>query len=259
MKRKSFFYIKRAVPNTITSLNILSGCLSIVLAFEGNLVLSSFFIFLSAVFDFFDGMTARLLHAYTRIGKELDSLADIVSFGIAPSVIIYQLLKLTLRTEGLLFNMEYPQYFEIVILMSSFVIAVFSALRLAKFNLDTRQTESFIGLPVPANAIFIAALPLILFNAEYEFFKDLILNIYFLLIVVFTGSYLLVAELPMFSLKFKNLDPKRNTIRFIFIGIAVILMILLKFIAIPLIIIVYILLSVFNNLYLKSALKSLKY
>ncbi len=252
MKRKSFFYIKRSIPNTITSLNILSGCLSIVLAFEGNLVLSSFFIILSAVFDFFDGMTARWLNAYTQIGKELDSLADILSFGLAPSVIIYQLLKLTLRTEGLLFNMEYPQYFEIVILMSSFIIAVFSALRLAKFNLDKRQTESFIGLPVPANALFIASLPLILFKSEYPFFQDLILNIYFLLLVVFVGSYLLIAELPMFSLKFKNLDPKKNTIRFVFLGIALLLIIVLKYIAFPLIIMFYILLSVFNNIVIKK-------
>ncbi|NOZ47493.1 MAG: CDP-diacylglycerol O-phosphatidyltransferase [Chlorobi bacterium] len=244
--------MKTAIPNTITSLNIVSGCLSLVLAFEGNLILASYFIGLAAIFDFFDGMTARLLHAYTRIGKELDSLADIVSFGIAPSVIIYQLLKLTLRTEGLLFNIEYPRYFEIIVLMSSFIIAVFSALRLAKFNLDSRQSESFIGLPVPANALFIAALPLILFNAEFTFFKDIILNIYFLLLVVFVGSYLLVAEIPMFSLKFKNLDPRHNVIRFVFIGFAVLLILIFKYVALPLIIIFYILLSVFNNLFIKK-------
>jgi CDP-diacylglycerol--serine O-phosphatidyltransferase len=233
-------------------MNLLSGCISMVLAFEGNLIMASLFIVLSAVFDFLDGMSARLLHAYTRIGKELDSLADIVSFGIAPSVIIYQLLKVTLRTEGLLFHMEYPRIYEIIILMSSFIIGVFSALRLAKFNLDTRQAESFIGLPVPANALFIASLPLILFRSHFPFFRELILNPYFLLSVIFIGSYLLVAEIPMFSLKFKNLNLQKNAIRFIFLGISLILIILLKYIAIPLIILFYILLSVINTFFLKT-------
>jgi len=246
------YSIRRAIPNTITSLNILCGCLSIVFAFEGNLVLASYFIVVSAVLDFMDGMAARLLNAYTQIGKELDSLADIVSFGLAPSVIIYQLLKLTLKTEGLLFHFEYPRIYEIIILMASFIIAVFSALRLAKFNLDTRQSESFIGLAVPANALFIAGLPLILFKTDYIFFKELILNVYFLLGTAFIGSFLLVAEIPMFSLKFKNLDPKQNTVRFVFLGISVILIILFRFVALPIIILFYILLSILCNIFSKK-------
>lgn len=252
MSSKFLYQIKRGIPNAITSMNILSGCISIVFAFEGNLIWSVYMIAFSAIFDFFDGMTARLLNAYTDIGKELDSLADIVSFGLAPSVIMYQLLKLALGTEGLLFNLEYYHFLEMLILFSPFFIAVFSALRLAKFNLDTRQTESFIGMPTPALALFIASLPLILFKSDIPFLSDIILNIYFLLFVIFGGSYLLVAELPMFSFKFKNINPKKNIIRLVFIAIAILLLIILKFIAIPILVFVYVLFSIFNNIFVKK-------
>ncbi|OZA56958.1 MAG: CDP-diacylglycerol--serine O-phosphatidyltransferase, partial [Sphingobacteriales bacterium 39-40-5] len=142
--------MKKHIPNSVTCLNLFSGCLGIVFAFQGNLIWASYAIVIAAVFDFFDGMLARLLKAYSDIGKELDSLADMVSFGVLPSVIIYQLFALSPQID---FGADWLSF-------SAFIIAVFSALRLAKFNIDTRQSENFIGLPTPANALLIASFPL---------------------------------------------------------------------------------------------------
>ncbi|MCK4661857.1 MAG: CDP-diacylglycerol--serine O-phosphatidyltransferase [Bacteroidales bacterium] len=240
------------VPNFITSLNILSGCLSIVLAFEGYLVFSAYFIVIAAIFDFLDGLSARLLNAYSELGKELDSLADIISFGVAPSIIIYHLLKKSMGIESLILNFNEIAFYKILFLSSAFIIAIFSGIRLAKFNIDTRQTTSFIGLPTPANAIWIASLPLILNYSEYSFCDNIILNPYFLIASVILSSILLIAEFPMFSFKMKSLDFKKYKIQFIFILISVILLIILHLIAIPLIIFVYILLSGINNWIIKD-------
>ena len=147
--------IKKHIPNAITSLNLVSGCIAIILTFNFDLKYAAYFILLAAVFDFFDGMAARWLHVKSAIGKELDSLADIVSFGVAPGLIVFQLCAVS--NDIVLFAGEIN-----LVPFIALLIPVFSALRLAKFNLDTRQTESFIGLPVPANALMIASLPLIL-------------------------------------------------------------------------------------------------
>ncbi|HQS50964.1 MAG TPA: CDP-diacylglycerol--serine O-phosphatidyltransferase, partial [Daejeonella sp.] len=148
--------MKKHIPNSVTCLNLFSGCLGIVFAFQGNLIWASYAIVIAAVFDFFDGMLARLLKAYSDIGKELDSLADMVSFGVLPSVIIYQLFALSPQID---FGADWLSF-------SAFIIAVFSALRLAKFNIDTRQSENFIGLPTPANALLIASFPLIIADSN---------------------------------------------------------------------------------------------
>ncbi|MDY6800069.1 MAG: CDP-diacylglycerol--serine O-phosphatidyltransferase [Bacteroidota bacterium] len=238
---------KRYIPNFITSLNLFSGCLSIVLAFEGFLLLAVYMIFLSAIFDFLDGMTARLLNVYSEIGKQLDSLADVVSFGVAPSVIVFFLMK------GALYNTYYTPplaelpVVDILFLISPFLIAVFSGLRLAKFNVDERQNESFIGLPTPANALFFVSLYIISLVNDHYLVQYLIQNKLILLALIIIFSLLLVAEFPMFSLKFKNLGLRGNKIRFIFIGLSVVLLILLQSIAVPVIIILYILLSAINN------------
>ncbi|MEY3679312.1 MAG: hypothetical protein RI924_1453 [Bacteroidota bacterium] len=142
--------MKKHIPNTLTCLNLFSGCVGLVFAFENQLIFAAYAIGISAMLDFFDGMTARLLKAYSEIGKELDSLADVVSFGVLPSLIIYQLFKTSTSVHA------YLPYL-------AFMIAVFSALRLAKFNVDTRQSEHFIGLPTPANALLIGSLPFIRF------------------------------------------------------------------------------------------------
>jgi len=224
--------MKKHIPNFVTCLNLFSGCLGIVFAFQGNLIWSSYAIVIAAILDFFDGLLARLLKAYSEIGKELDSLADVVSFGVLPSVIIYHLFALSPQPE---FNTTWLS-------LLAFVIAVFSALRLAKFNIDTRQSENFIGLPTPANALLIASFPLIIAESN-TYFANFILNPWFLLIFSLIMSMLLVAEVPLISLKFKTLDLKENMLRYILIISSVLLLLFLKFEAVPIIIIIYFLVS----------------
>ena len=227
--------MKKHIPNSVTCLNLFSGCLGIVFAFQGNLIWASYAIVIAAVFDFFDGMLARLLKAYSDIGKELDSLADMVSFGVLPSVIIYQLFALSPQTD---FGAEWISF-------SAFIIAVFSALRLAKFNIDTRQSENFIGLPTPANALLIASFPLIIAESS-TYFAEFILNHWFLAIFSFIMSMLLVAEVPLISLKFKSLKFQENLLRYILIISSVLLLLFLKFEAVPVIILIYFLISLFQ-------------
>ncbi len=236
--------ILRHLPNTITSLNLLSGSIAVVMAFEGHLTIASALIGIAAVFDFLDGMTARLLKAYSPMGKELDSLADMVSFGIVPAVIAYQLMKQSLGINDFSFDLSIKA---MIALMVPFLIAIFSGLRLAKFNIDERQTDSFVGLPTPANAMLIGSLPLILVYNNIPWINQLILNPWLLMGLAVFESFMLIAEYPMFSLKFKSLHFAKNRLRFIFIFISVLLLILLHFLAIPLIILLYIFLSAINN------------
>jgi CDP-diacylglycerol--serine O-phosphatidyltransferase len=224
--------MKKHIPNFVTCLNLFSGCLGIVFAFQGNLTWASYAIVIAAILDFFDGMLARLLKAYSEIGKELDSLADVVSFGVLPSVIIYHLFALSPQ----------PEFDVTWLSLSAFVIAVFSALRLAKFNIDTRQSENFIGLPTPASALLIASFPLIIAESN-TYFADFILNTWFLLIFILTMSMLLVAEVPLISLKFKTLDLKENMLRYILVITSVLLLLFFKFEAVPMIIMVYFMIS----------------
>lgn len=225
--------ITRHIPNALTCMNLFSGCIACVMAFHANFEMAMLFIVIGAAFDFFDGLAARLLHAYSNIGKDLDSLADDVSFGVAPALIVFSLFK----------EIDYPDYLSFLanwLPYAAFLIAVFSALRLAKFNNDTRQTTSFIGLPVPANALFWASLiagckPI----ASYHPLLTLALVCLF--------SWLLVSEIPMFSLKFKNLSWKDNKIAFIFVIISAILLITLKIAGFAAVIVWYILLSILTQ------------
>lgn len=198
--------ITRHIPNIVTCLNLFSGCIACVMAFEAKYDLALIFIILSAVFDFFDGMLARLLHAYSPLGKDLDSLADDVSFGAAPAFVVFSLFKEMHYPAGMEWLMPYMPY-------AAFLIAVFSGLRLAKFNNDTRQTSSFIGLPVPANALFWGSLV----AGTHSFLISDNFNPLYLLLLVMLFSWLLVSEIPMFSLKFKNLSWKDNKVSFIFL------------------------------------------
>lgn len=224
--------ITRHIPNTLTCLNLFSGCIACVMAFEARYEAALGFIVLSAVFDFFDGMMARLLNAPSAIGKDLDSLADDISFGVAPSLIVFSLFK----------EMNYPEamasiasYFPYL----AFLLAVFSALRLAKFNNDTRQTSSFVGLPVPANALFWASLA----AGGHSWLTSDSLYPICLLLLVGIFSWLLVSEIPMFSLKFKNLSWKDNKISFIFLIVCIPLLLFLAVSGFAAIIVWYILLS----------------
>lgn len=225
--------MKKHIPNAITCFNLLSGCIGIVMAFNGDLILASYAIVIAAVFDFFDGFVARLLKAYSEIGKELDSLADVVSFGVLPSVIIYQLF---LQAPQLGMLSTYLNY-------SAFLIVIFSALRLAKFNIDTRQDENFLGLPTPANALLIASLPFIV-SGDSLFLRDYILNAFFLFIFSLGMSILLVLEIPLMSLKFKSIRISDNLYRYILIVATLLLILVFKFVAVPVVIFLYILLSI---------------
>ena len=214
--------IRKNIPNFITCLNVVSGSLAVLFAIRGELTTSVILIFAGAVFDFFDGMSARLLKAYSPMGKELDSLADMISFGLAPGMLMmvmleYSLFGINVRPE----NFSDLSLWEISCIAVALLIPVFSALRLAKFNIDTRQTDSFIGLPTPANALFISALALITEHGKYETIDAFILQPAVLLLLTVCFSLLLVSELPMFSMKMKNLSWKDNQVRFIFLALSI--------------------------------------
>ncbi|MDX9848508.1 MAG: CDP-diacylglycerol--serine O-phosphatidyltransferase [Tenuifilaceae bacterium] len=228
------------IPNTLTLANLLLGCLSIVSAFEGSLLLAAYLIIIAAVFDFFDGFSARLLKAYSPMGKELDSLSDLVSFGVAPSVIVFHLFKDAL-------GLESGEGFTggQVILVIPFLIALFSALRLAKFNIDTRQTTSFIGLPTPANALFVVGIVLGLNSSRSEWFEYLTNSPIALVIMVLVLSALLVSPIPMFSLKIKGFDFKKIWKQLLLVLLAITAIVFLGLASLSIVILCYILISLF--------------
>ncbi|WP_439880407.1 CDP-diacylglycerol--serine O-phosphatidyltransferase [Pontibacter sp. MBLB2868] len=230
--------MKKHIPNAITCLNLFSGCLALYFAFQGQLVYTAYLVALAAVFDFLDGMIARVLGAYSEIGKQLDSLADMVSFGVVPGAVMFMLLQ---KTGNTIVGLPTDK-----VAFVGFLITIFSALRLAKFNIDTRQTTSFIGLPTPACTILVASLPLILEHGDLIHY-EIILNPLVLIGLTILLSFLLIAELPLFALKFSNLTWQDNSLRFIFLILSLILIALLKFAAIPLIIALYILLSIIKT------------
>ncbi|MGV8962189.1 MAG: CDP-diacylglycerol--serine O-phosphatidyltransferase [Candidatus Saccharimonadaceae bacterium] len=192
--------MKKHIPNFITSLNLFSGCIAIVMAFQGAFIWVVFWVILAAIFDFFDGMSARLLNAPSKIGKELDSLADVISFGIAPATAVFILLR------DYIYYSEYITSIQLYIPYLAFIIPVFSALRLAKFNIDERQSSSFLGLPTPANALFWISYVYGIYNISIS--NSLVLFI--TLAFIITLSLLMVSEIPMFSFKLKNFKLKGN-------------------------------------------------
>jgi CDP-diacylglycerol--serine O-phosphatidyltransferase len=236
--------ITRHIPNFVTILNLLSGSVSIVFAFEGNLILSAWFIAISAIFDFLDGLLARLLNARSEVGLQLDSLADVISFGLAPAMLVYQMMQTS-------FNVPFAYFSgQNLIAFSAFLIAAFSALRLAKFNVDDSQQDSFLGLPTPADALFFASLPVVLFQAEKdgaEIIVGLLKNYWVLLAATVVFSTLMVSKVRLFSLKLKSLSFQGNQIRYIFAGLVVVMILVLKLYALPLVVILYILLSLADN------------
>ncbi|MCB2379406.1 CDP-alcohol phosphatidyltransferase family protein [Hymenobacter sp. BT635] len=227
--------MKNHLPNAVTCLNLFAGCLALCNIFAGHLEIAAYLVGLAAAFDFADGLLARALHASSPIGKDLDSLADMVSFGVVPGAILFHLLQ---QSSGL------PEWLP----YAGFIVTVFSALRLAKFNNDTRQTNSFIGLPTPACTLVVASLPLILAHDTFSL-SSVILNPWVLLGLTLLLSGLLVAEIPLFALKFKNLTWQDNSLRFIFLLLAVALLVVLQAAAIPLIVLLYVGLSVIRPAY----------
>lgn len=233
--------IIKHIPNSITCCNLLSGCISIVLSCSGRVELAGIMIFIAAVFDFFDGFAARLLKAYSPLGAQLDSLSDVVSFGVAPSFIMYHYLCQQPTANSLSDGISGLN----IIAFVAFLLAVFAELRLAKFNIDDRQTTSFIGLPTPAMGLFVASLPFTLRNENLAFMGNLMTNIYFLIAIVVLFSYLMVSEIPFFSLKIKNLKFKENLHIYILALFAIVAFIFLGFAAIPFVMLFYIVEAMF--------------
>ncbi len=231
--------MKKIIPHAITSANLLCGCLAIAQIAEGNFLIASLLVLLGAFFDFFDGLAARALNVDSELGAQLDSLADMITFGFVPAYLAFEWLN---QLDYTIFN------------YSAFLIAIFSAIRLAKFNIDDRQGTSFIGLPTPANALFWISIPLIFWQVDNEihfiatdFLLPIFNSFYFLIGAVLTLSYLLIAELPLLALKFKNLSWKENRFRFLLIGISLVLFVLFLFAAIPFILLLYLILSIIQN------------
>lgn len=229
--------ITKHIPNAITCCNLICGCVSILFLCHNRLLWAAGMIFVAAVCDFLDGFAARLLNAKSPIGGELDSLSDVVSFGVAPAFIMAWLLSRT----GIGWWVHNFNVFPVF----AFILAAFAAIRLAKFNLDTRQTSSFIGLPVPAVGLFIASLPLMMMQIDREgTLFAIVTNPYFLLAMVALFSWLMVSEVPFFSFKIQNLKFKDNILRYFVVIFAIVAAIILQWVALPFIFLFYMLLSV---------------
>ncbi|WP_149275286.1 CDP-alcohol phosphatidyltransferase family protein [Pareuzebyella sediminis] len=251
--------MKRHIPNLITLLNVFCGCVAVVFAVLNQLEWAALFVFLGIFFDFFDGLAARLLGVQSELGLQLDSLADVITSGLVPGIVMFQLLGMSV-TGGWNADSFVHHSSPGVTLLSrplpllGFLITLASAYRLAKFNLDENQVSSFVGLPTPANALLILSLPLVLLFQNNDVLNQIILNPWFLIGVTFLSAYLLNSKIELFALKFKNWSFKDNALRYIFIVISFVLLITLKFLAIPFIILFYIASSLIAKLSLKGTL-----
>src|SRR5690606_17210873 len=241
--------MKRHIPNIITLLNVFCGCIATVFAVLNKLEVAALFMFLGIIFDFFDGLAARLLHVKSELGLQLDSLADVITSGLVPGVVMFQLLNLSMMGG---WNMT-PSEASVtgstlsVLPFFGFLITLGAAYRLAKFNLDENQQSSFIGLPTPANALLIISLPLILLYHNNDWLNGILLNPWFLIGLTLLSAYLLNAPIRLFALKFKNFGFRANWLRYLFLFGCIIMLLTLKYLAIPLIIIFYILASLLTR------------
>lgn len=243
---------KKHIPNIITLLNLLSGSIAVIFAVQGSLAMAAIFVALGIFFDFFDGLAARLLNVKSELGLQLDSLADMITSGVVPGIVMFQLFRKALPADS-----NPPEDWEVgqdllewnipVFALFGLLVTLASGYRLAKFNIDERQTDSFIGLPTPANALLILSLPLILIFQPQPELVAIILNPWFLVGLTLFSSFMLNAEIPLFALKFSTWGFAENKIRYLFLLLCVILIIFLHFAAIPLIIVSYVILSLFNR------------
>jgi CDP-diacylglycerol---serine O-phosphatidyltransferase len=247
----------KQIPNIFTLLNLICGCIAITYILQNGITLdyddqlivlsekmwmASLFIGIATVVDFLDGFVARLFNATSEMGKQLDSLADVVSFGVAPSMIVYQFLRMSFAADTNGINIS------IFWLVPAFVIAAAGAYRLARFNLDVSQSYGFKGVPIPAAGLLVASLPLIYWNTESDFIRTLLLNKWFLYALVIAVSWLMVSTLPLMALKFKNVTVKDNLPKYLIVGVAILSAIFFKWLAVPVVFIAYIILSlVFKN------------
>ena len=247
--------MRQHIPNAITLLNVLSGCIATVFAVLNHLEIAALFVFIGILFDFLDGLAARVLKVQSDLGVQLDSLADMITSGLVPGIVMFQLLGMSAAggwnidfTLGASDGVTWTDLKVSFLPFLGFLITLASAYRLAKFNIDENQLTSFIGLPTPANALLILSLPLILMYHGNDFLNEIILNRWFLLGVTLLSCYLLNSKIALFALKFKNWSFKDNALRYIFIIVSLVLLLTIKFLAVPAIIVFYILSSLITNL-----------
>jgi len=229
--------IKKHIPNTITLLNLLCGCIAIVFVSEQDFEIAFFFVFLGIFFDFFDGFFARLLKVSGPMGLQLDSLADMVTSGVVPGYVMFWLLS---NSQNEISTSPYIPFL-------GFIITLGSCYRLAFFNIDTRQSESFIGLPTPANSLFMLSLPLVIRHSDSLMVFEFLTSQWFLLVITLFSAYILNAEIPLFSLKIKKFSFKDNALQIGFLLMSLLLLVFLQYAGVPLVIIGYVLLSILNN------------
>lgn len=232
------------IPNFITSLGLASGALAVFFAVDGHLIWAGLFICLAVIFDFMDGMAARLLHAHSETGKNLDSLSDIISFGVAPGAILFTLLEFSLFKNNLRIYEISASGLEWLLLFTSLLIPIFGAIRLAKFNANNNHENFFRGLPIPANGLFWAALGLMLEFSDKQFVIEAIYSTKNLVIFAIFLSGIMVVNIPMFTLKFRSLNFKDNWFRYLFVIISVVLFMAFQATGLIFIILFYILLNV---------------
>ncbi|MDO5981686.1 CDP-alcohol phosphatidyltransferase family protein [Flavivirga spongiicola] len=245
--------MKQHVPNALTLLNLLSGSIAVIFAIDNHFIAASLFVFLGIFFDFFDGFAARKLNVQSELGLQLDSLADMVTSGLVPGIIMYKLLLLTTNTSEKVYNnwssnTDWLDFNLPIFPLLGLFVTLASAYRLANFNLDTEQQSYFKGLPTPANTLLIVSLPLIMEFQNNDFINAIILNKWFLIGLTFLSCYLLNSNIKLFALKFKNWNFKTNATRYIFIMLCIVLLVVLQFAAIPVIILLYITMSLIDNL-----------
>lgn len=230
--------IKALIPNLFTMLNLFSGCVALVFVSNSDFALAFWFVCLGIFFDFFDGFFARKFNVAGSLGVQLDSLADMVTSGAVPGFVMFKFMIYS----GIFGSESYLSYL-------GFLITLGACYRLAKFNIDTRQSNSFIGLPTPANALFITSLPLVFISWPYNPFILILLGKWSLIVITFLSAYVMNAEIPLFSLKIKNFSFAKYKLQLFFLAVSVLMLIFLQIVAVPLIIIIYVLLSVLDNIF----------
>ena len=243
--------IKKHIPNIITLINLFCGCIALVFASQKQFELAFIFVSLGIFFDFFDGFFARMFKVQSELGLQLDSLADMVTSGVVPGYVMFQLILNSFDSDKVI---DVNSWDNSVMIMPflGFIITLGACFRLANFNIDTRQTDSFIGLPTPANALFILSLPLVIQYSGIEFVVESLKCIKVLLVITLLSAYVMNAEIPLFSLKIKNFTFQKNALQIFFLAVSVILLLTFKYLGVPLIILFYVLLSVVNNVFIKK-------
>jgi CDP-diacylglycerol--serine O-phosphatidyltransferase len=235
--------IKKHIPNLLTLGNLFCGTIATIFAVENDFIAAGLFVVIGILFDFLDGFVARLLKVSGELGKQLDSLADMVTSGVVPGVIMSKLIQNNLLESSNSFDDSYLD-----VSLIGLMLTLGACYRLAKFNLDTRQSDSFIGLPTPAMSLFVISLPLIQMYSDVIFVENLINNNYFLIVITLFLCYLMNAEIPLFSLKFKDYSFKKNWVIYLFLVISLVLIFTVTYLSIPIIIILYVALSILKNL-----------